>query len=172
MRCSHCGAGTNIVVSLRMSLPQRRKPIHVTPVDRDERPTIVFVTVCTAHRKRILADADAARAIVGAWCNAQAWMVGRYVILPDHVHLFCSPRTPDVSLVRWVHYWRSLASRRWPRRHEHPIWQPNFWDTQLRRGDSYETKWEYVRNNPLRHGLVTAVDDWPYAGELNVFEWE
>lgn len=36
----------------------------------------------------------------------------------------------------------------------------------------YETKWEYVRNNPLRHGLVTAVDDWPYAGELNVFEWE
>jgi REP element-mobilizing transposase RayT len=144
----------------------------VPPLDRGNQPTIVFVTVCTAWRKRILADDTAANTIVVAWHAALAWMVGRYVILPDHIHLFCSPQWGGISLVQWVRYWRSFASRRWPRREDQPIWQANFWDTQLRHADSYEAKWEYVRNNPVRHGLVSHADDWPYAGELNRFEWD
>ena len=46
-----------------------------------------------------------------------------------------------------------------------------FWDRQLRRAESYEEKWQYVKNNPVRHGYVSRVEDWPYQGELNVFEW-
>ncbi len=32
-------------------------------------------------------------------------------------------------------------------------------------------KWEYVRNNPFRKGLVANADDWPYQGVLNDLEW-
>ncbi|MCX7916496.1 MAG: hypothetical protein N3A53_09385, partial [Verrucomicrobiae bacterium] len=51
------------------------------------------------------------------------------------------------------------------------LWQRDFWDTQLRRGESYSAKWEYVRYNPVRAGLVSDPADWPYQGELNILEW-
>jgi hypothetical protein len=31
---------------------------------------------------------------------------------------------------------------------------------------SYSEKWNYIRDNPVRAGLVSAADDWPYAGEI------
>lgn len=52
-----------------------------------------------------------------------------------------------------------------------PLWQRQCWDTQLRTGESYDAKWDYVRNNPVRKGLVASPDDWPFQGELNVLSW-
>jgi len=129
-------------------------------------PTIVFVTVCTTQRRPILADSVAADTIVSTWRAADAWRVGRYVIMSDHVHIFCSPIDQRVPLGRWVQYWKALTSRRWPRSVERPLWQIGYWDTQLRSAESYEAKWEYVRSNPVRHGLVAQAADWPYQGEL------
>ncbi|NUN98655.1 MAG: transposase, partial [Candidatus Omnitrophica bacterium] len=98
------------------------------------------------------------------------WLVGRYVLMPDHIHLFCSPRESEASgLTNWVKYWKSLTSRQWPYPAEQPIWQKSFWDRQLRSEESYEQKWEYVRLNPERKGLVKVAEDWPFQGELNPF---
>jgi len=85
---------------------------------------------------------------------------------------FCAPGDPTVPLKAWVKYWKSMASRRWPRREEQPIWQKDFWDTQLRRDESYMEKWSYVLQSPVRNGLVAVPEDWPYAGELNVLSWD
>ena len=41
-----------------------------------------------------------------------------------------------------------------------------FFDHLLRSEESYAQKWDYVRENPVRAGLVKNVEDWPYAGEL------
>jgi REP element-mobilizing transposase RayT len=48
----------------------------------------------------------------------------------------------------------------------HPVWQCRFFDHVLRSDESYAQKWNYVRDNPVRAGLVTNADDWPYAGEI------
>jgi hypothetical protein len=50
-------------------------------------------------------------------------------------------------------------------------WQPDCWDTQLRSGEHYHEKWEYVRQNPMRAGLANVPEDWPWQGELNVLGW-
>ena len=68
-------------------------------------------------------------------------------------------------------YWKNEVTRQWPRDDEKPIWQREFWDTQLRREESYGKKWEYVRQNPVRAGLAASPDDWPYCGEVNVLRW-
>jgi len=47
-----------------------------------------------------------------------------------------------------------------------PLWQPGFFDHILRNDESYTQKWEYVRENPVRAGLVSLADDWPYQGEF------
>ena len=93
----------------------------------------------------------------------------RWVLMPDHVHLFCSPATvPPEPLERWISYWKAEAARHWPRGAEHPLWQRDFWDTQLRHADSYNAKWSYVRLNPVRKGLVDCEAAWPFQGEENV----
>ena len=57
------------------------------------------------------------------------------------------------------------------RESEKPIWQKDFFDRQLRRGESYSEKWAYVFNNPARASLVQAAEDWPHQGELNSLAW-
>src|SRR5207247_8853287 len=66
---------------------------------------------------------------------------------------------------------RGCLRRLWPHRAQIPISQREFWDRQLRRSESYAEKWEYVVNNPVRHGYVPRDKDWPYQGELFVLEW-
>jgi putative transposase len=149
----------------------RKPPIHNPVVASGNRVMIVFVTANTYQRKPILAKREAVEALLKAWSEADAWLVGRYVIMPDHVHLFCAPHDLSVNLKRWVKFWKSVASRNWPRPDEQPVWQLDFWDTQLRRGESYSEKWDYVWRNPVRKGLATTPEDWPYAGELNILAW-
>lgn len=150
----------------------RKHPAHWSAYERDNLSIIVLVTVCTEKRKKILANPEAVQVILNAWRAADHWLVGRYVILPDHIHLFCTPSRPEaLGVQRWIAFWKSHASKSWPHREQQPIWQIDCWDTQLRRGESYSTKWEYVRNNALRHGLVTRAEDWLYQGELNILNW-
>ncbi len=149
----------------------RKHPAHNPVLDSGNRAVIVFITVNTHQRKPILSKMDAAEIIRAAWRQGDTWLVGRYVIMPDHIHLFCAPRDLSVSLKRWMKYWKSLVSPRWPRPAEPPIWQLDFWDTQLRRGENYAGKWDYDWRNPVRKGLVAKPEDWPYAGEINVLAW-
>ena len=78
---------------------------------------------------------------------------------------------PVTPLKQWIKYWKALASLSWPRPKDHPVWQRDTLDTQLRRHESYDSKWEYVINNPVRAGLVTEANDWPFQGELNILAW-
>ena len=151
---------------------RRKRPAHHPFVERHNEPIIVFLTVCSKDRKRILTSSDVVPVLKNAWAGAKSWLVGRYVIMPDHVHLFCAPATiPPEPLEQWAGYWKNLASKNWPRPNEHPIWQRDFWDTQLRRNENYEEKWNYVLENPVRAGLATKSEDWLYHGELNILEW-
>ena len=87
----------------------RRRPAHPPPLDIGNRTTIIFLTVCTADRKKILANEEAAGTIVAAWQAADHWSVGRYIILPDHIHLFCAPARGDaMSVQKWTAFWNVI----------------------------------------------------------------
>ena len=103
------------------------------------------------------------------WLASTAWLAGRYVVMPEHIHLFAGPGGIDVPFDNWVRYWKSLFTKR----HRNPahLWQPDHWDRRLRSGERYEEKWGYTFLNPVRKGLVIRPEDWKYAGELNVLPW-
>lgn len=146
----------------------RRHPAHGVHVYSD-RPTIAYVTVCTRARRPWLATHENHALLRTVWAAATAWRVGRYVLLPDHLHLFAAPGEPEIALDAWVRYWKSQFSKQ----HKSPAdgWQTDHWDTRLRTGDSYADKWDYVRNNPVRHGLVAQAVDWPFQGEIYELPW-
>ena len=150
----------------------RHHPAHPPLHEGFNTPTIVFLTVCTVGRKPVLADPCAHAALCEAWGLVAAWTVGRYVIMPDHLHLFCAPAEfPPRPLKQWVACWKSHAARHWPRPEDAPLWQRDFWDTQLRRSENYTEKWQYVLANPVRAKLVERIEDWPHQGEMNVLAW-
>ena len=146
---------------------QRKHPAHCPPIERFNSPIIIFLTVCTRNRLPCLASEQAHQLLLSAWQLADSWVVGRYVIMPDHIHLFCSPRNNLFALDRWIAYWKGLTSKAWPDRTSTPLWQKDFWDTQLRHERHYDTQWDYVVKNPVRAGLVARAEQWPFAGELN-----
>ena len=174
----------------------RSHPAHLPNVTRFNTPVILFVTVCAADRlANTFATPFTHRVLVDAWASATSHMVGAYVLMPDHIHLFCAPASPDAeNVAKWVRYWKSLVTRavrgalggasvRLPadertlvppsrnKTQKSPIFQRDCWDTQLRRGENYHEKWEYVRNNPVRRGLVANADEWPFGGVLNDLLW-
>ena len=155
--------------------PHRKRPAHFPTVTVGVQSIIIFLTVWTRQRRSLLANDEAAQLIIESWQVANFWRVGRYVIMPEHIHLFCAPNTlPVHPLKKWIEYWRNHVTRGWPHRAQIPIWQREYWDRQLRqlrRSESYAAKWHYVANNPVRHGYVPRAEDWPYQGELNVLEW-
>ncbi|MGE4071578.1 MAG: transposase [Lysobacterales bacterium] len=109
-------------------------------------------------------------ALQEAWTAADHWRVGRYVVMPDHIHLFCAPTAKANTLERWIAFWRSTATRLLGGGYGQ-LWQREYWDRQLRREESYAEKWSYVRNNPVRAGLVEKAEDWPFQGEVSPLEW-
>jgi len=103
------------------------------------------------------------------WRTADAWLVGYYLLMPDHLHLFCAPRDLRFTIEKWLAFWKSEFSRRhlsdvW-------VWQRSGFHHRLRETRDYEKKWRYVQENPVRAGLVGRPDEWPYWGMMNALWW-
>ena len=133
---------------------------------------IHFLTVCTIHRRTILTDSGIPECLVEAWDASpkiNGWAIGRFVVMPDHVHFFARPLPGGKPLSSFVRDWKRWTARaiHQASRQEPPIWQAEFFDHVLRSTKSYDQKWAYVRENPGRAGLVAHGEDWPYAGECS-----
>ena len=146
-----------------------KAPIHGVKFV-DGQPTVVFDTVCTKHKSKWLADEDVHSKLVKVWIEADAWLVGRYVIMPDHIHFFAWATDAEINYENWVRFWKSQFTRQ----HGAPEcqWQPDHWDTRMRCESHYEEKWNYVRQNPVRAKLAKNTDGWPYQGEVFELGWE
>ncbi len=148
---------------------RRRRPAHGVFAFPDN-PTVIFDTVCTKNRSKWLATDDVHDLLRSVWKAATAWRVGRYVIMPDHVHYFAVATHSSISFDAWVQYWKSQFTKQ----HRVPDhrWLPDHWDTRMRTADEFERTWKYVFHNPVRHGLVEHPENWPYQGEVFRWRWE
>ena len=136
---------------------------------REEQPAIVFLAVNTYNRRRCLAAPSIHQSLISIWSQANAWRIGRYVLMPDHLHLFAAPGPDFVNFDNWVRYWKSEFVK--AHLAQNLAWQTDHWDRRMRSQDSYDSKLNYVRNNPVRAGLVENPDDWPFQGVLNPLTW-
>lgn len=146
----------------------RKQPDHGIH-ETNNGPTIVFVTVCTKDRRSWLACQECHALLRAVLQEAQAWYVGRYVVMPDHVHFFAAPGDRDISLEKWCQYWKSLFTKRVAL--DEFAWQRSHWDTRVRDERHYGERWEYMRGNPVEKGLADNADDWPYQGEILELRW-
>ena len=86
--------------------------------------------------------------------------------MPDHVHLFVRS-DGSLALSTWVGGLKRAISVAVAKQR---LWQPGFFDHVIRSTESYAEKWNYVRENPVRAGLVDYAANWPYQGEIVVID--
>jgi putative transposase len=94
--------------------------------------------------------------------------VGGYVIMTDHIRLFAGFAPESISASAWMKSLKNAISKTLRNADfRGPHWQKGFFDHVIRSQESYNEKWLYVRDNPVRAGLVKSAEDWPYAGEIS-----
>ena len=87
-----------------------------------------------------------------------------YCLMPNHFHLVLWPHA-DGDLSRWMQWVQTTHVRRY---HEHHhtgghVWQGRFKAFPIQQDDHLLTVLRYVERNPLRAGLVSQVDGWPWS---------
>ena len=147
----------------------RGRPPRLAQVFQSYDSSFYFVTACTWKRSSLLNRDDvhdAFRSFGEKALSEHHVAVGRYVLMPDHLHLFV--RLPiDGKLQTWMSSLKNSLSKVLRGSGEAaPHWQRGFFDHLMRSGESYSEKWEYVRMNPVRAGLAQTPDAWPYQGEI------
>lgn len=141
------------------------KPPRLDPIFQSYDAPVYFVTFSTADRKSILANDPVHVAFRNYAKKAEprGIAIGRYVIMPDHLHCFIR-MAPEHTLGTTVRMMKRALSR--GIHDPMPHWQPGFFDHLLRHSESYSEKWDYVVQNPVRAGLVERAENWKFRGEV------
>ena len=122
---------------------------------------IYFLTLCVVPRCSALANDVAWRALCQTLKRLDKWNTYCVLVMPDHVHLLTAPVERELSVaafLKWLKRWFNEI-------YEFPgecRWQPGGFDRLLRTSESIHEKWNYVRENPVRAGLVEHWKQWPY----------
>ncbi len=159
-----------------MELPRRKHLKHPETLLLDYHTSIFFITMTTYQRRKVFADPLVADEVIECLmqCNEMhGWAIGRFVIMPDHIHFFAVPVKDAKALSgfirdfkKWMHK-KSVEAG-----YEGKLWQNEFFDRLLRRNESYHDKWKCMLDNPVRTGLCERAEDWPYQGEISLFEYK
>ncbi len=158
-------------------MPSPRLGVHLPHLTPFRRRPLVFFTACTAGRRPLLAFPGCHEILKTVWLRSAAangWYVGRYVIMPDHVHFFAKAGLGATTMALWMKAWKSVSSRQIAKQLgiNPPVWQAEYFDHFVRSVGSYEEKWNYVRMNPVRKGLSSRTEDWPHQGVLHDLKFD
>jgi len=81
------------------------------------------------------------------------------VVMPDHLHTLWTLPDGDADFsTRWrliKHYVQVTNAE--------PVWQTRFWEHAIRDEDDFARHFDYIHSNPVRHGLVRTLSEWPYS---------
>lgn len=139
----------------------RRRLPHYQKDDR-----AVFVTFCAGCLDPL---PESVRDIVLRPClhdHGTRAAIHAVVVMPDHVHLLLTPlRDLDgnlYSLIEILQGIKSASAHSLNRSlgRSGPVWQEESFDHVLRSEESLQEKLEYLRQNPVRRGLVTRPEDY------------
>ena len=85
------------------------------------------------------------------------WWPHLVLLMPDHLHGLFSFPPYGMAFNKIISKWKE-----WTAKSIRLNWQNDFFEHRLRREESRRNKADYILQNPVRKGLVTHAEDWPY----------
>jgi putative transposase len=134
-----------------------------------------FFTVNLLDRNQdlLILHIDSLRQAVRATKLERPFHIEAWVVLPDHMHCVWTLPAGDNDFsnrwkaikIRFVQKLPSIEHRSNVRiaNGERGIWQRRFWEHAIRDENDYLRHVDYVHWNPMKHGLVEKISDWPYS---------
>jgi len=137
-----------------------------------------FFTVVTYRRRKILCEPDNLALLRTAFERIKSrrpFTLDALVLLPDHLHCIWTlpPDDADYS-TRWngikgyfarrCHArYKTTPSAAQKHKRSQTVWQSRFWEHQIRDDRDFENHCDYLHWNPVKHGWVERVIDWPHS---------
>jgi putative transposase len=132
----------------------RRRPIFCNPTTRSS----------LAHAIRFVRE-------------TRPFVIDGWILLPDHMHCIWTLPERDIDYsTRWATIKRyvssgsgrtlhdtALSTPSRQKRRESTIWQRRFWEHQIRDEEDFERHMDDIHFNPVKHGYVQRVSDWPHS---------
>jgi putative transposase len=144
----------------------KRGTYFFTMVTYGRRPFLTSNHVRAALREGIQEVRQSLPFIIEAW-----------VLLPDHLHtIWTLPENDDNFGSRWAVIKRSVSrlgnflersegpfNESHGKRRKKGVWQRRFWDHLIRDDLDFQRHLDYLHWNPVKHGYVKSLEDWPYS---------
>lgn len=132
--------------------------------------TVALADRCSAH---LTDHIELLREAFRAVRRARPFHTLAIVVLPEHLHaIWTLPATDDDD---YPGRWRAIKSRfsravadrgvtvQRARSGEHRLWQRRYWEHTIRDASDLAHHADYIHFNPVKHGLVARVADWPHS---------
>jgi putative transposase len=135
----------------------------------------IFFTVNLARRgdDTLVREITALRRAVADVRAELPFRIDAWVVLPDHLHaVWTLPQGEADYSTRWKRvkagFTKSVGgtfprSRSQIAKGEQGLWQRRFWDHHIRNEDDFAHAIHYCWFNPVKHGLVEKIADWPFS---------
>jgi putative transposase len=139
-----------------------------------------FFTIVTARRRPILANPQAQAALrqaIETCRESKPFQIPALVLLPDHLHMIWTMPPYDHNFSTRIGRIKADFSRLWLASGGHEtsvreydrkngrrgVWQRRFWEHLIRDPTDFENHYHYIHFNPVKHGYVQCVRDWPWS---------
>lgn len=182
--CDHPGLLQTITYRLADSLPARvvaefeTDTRHLSPEERrNQRRARVDAWLDSGFGCCVLQYPAAAACVRDSWQHFARiyYDLIAWVIMPNHVHVLI--RVYDgVPMSKIVQSWKNFTARRIRQMiseetlvsplPEKGLWMRDYWDRFIRSEQHFQATVEYIHQNPVKAGLVSKGDDWPWSSSL------
>ena len=133
-----------------------------------------FFTVALTDRKRdwLVRHINLLRLAFRRAKRERPFTIDAIVVLPERLHCVWTLPPGDAD---YSHRWSLIKARlskdlllagapiHQSAKGEYNVWQRRFWEHTVRDEADLLAHVDYIHYNPVKHGLVTRVSDWPYS---------
>ncbi len=132
------------------------------------------INLLKRHNNHLLVEnIDAIKNAINRVKQYHPFIIHAWVILPEHMHCIIELPKDDHDFATRIRLIKIYFSKAIPkterlsatrkRRGERGIWQRRYWEHVIRNQADFNAHMDYVHINPVKHGWVEQVKDWPHS---------
>ncbi|MDA9909856.1 transposase [Gammaproteobacteria bacterium] len=130
--------------------------------------TYLFTVVLADRKSCLLTNYfDCLRVSIRRTRKSYPFCINSWVVLPEHLHcIWTLPEGDSDYPKRWraiKTYFCIEMAKTYPDATNKKVWQRGYWEHTIKSERDFKTHMDYVHINPLKHGYVNRVKDWPYS---------
>jgi putative transposase len=150
------------------AMSERPRQWHHRPPHLFVPNVIYIVTASTLHKEQYFRSPERLRMLNNTLFNVAeqcCWVLEAWALFPNHYHFVARSPAEGQSLKDLLQRLHSVTAREVNRLDGTPgrcVWF-QYWDTCLTYEKSYYPRLNYVHNNPVKHGIVTVAEQYPFC---------